>query len=658
MTTPMTTSSKLLKFAYILISAFSIACHGNAIAAPSSGMSIPEPTAARYLGPLKLDVDVTDVERKIHRAHLAIPVTSGPLTLLFPQWLPGNHSPNGVINGLSGLQFTANGKPVSWVRDTISVFAFHLNIPNDVTVLEADYQYLTAVSPTQGRVLVTPDIVNLQWNSVVLYPAGFNADGIMVEASMTYPAGWQFATALEEQKTSGPNNNKAKFSPVSLTDLVDSPVYVGRYVKRYELSPGTEGKAGVPVRFNVFADNVESLEATPAQIEPHRNMVKQMYKVFGPGPYTHYEFLIAASENFGGTGGLEHRQSTEIGVGANYFTKYKTSAYMRGVVPHEFVHSWDGKFRRPADLMIRNFNEPMQNSLLWVYEGQTSYWTEIIAARSGLYSPTEAREALARTAASMQTRAGRTWRNLQDTTNDPIMSQRGATKSWSSWQRGSDYYPEAVLLWLDADFKIRELTQEKRSLDDFARLFFAVPQNKAQGSHATITYTFDDVVKALNTAAPFDWAGFLRSRLDSQADNNPLDTFGRSGWKLVFTDKVNEFSDAANKARNNSDFAYSLGITVDKKEMISDVEWGSPAFAAKITTGATLLAVNGRTYKPERLNNAIIAAQKDKKAIELLIKSDDRYRTVSIPYFDGLRYPHLERVDGSKDRLGAALQAL
>ena len=665
MTLRTTLSAKLLQIACVAISTIGITFVSNSIAAPSSGISVPEPTAARYPGTLKLDVDVTDVERKIHKAHLVIPVTAGRLTLLFPQWLPGNHSPNGVISSLSGLQFTANGKSVAWVRDTISVFAFHLTIPNDVSVLEADYQYLTAVSPAQGRVLVTPDIVNLQWNSVALYPAGFNTDGIMVEASITYPAGWQFATALQEQKSSAPrnvNNNKAIFSPVSLTDLVDSPVYVGRYVKRYELTPTNDAKTAMPVKFNVFADNAESLEATPEQIEPHRNMVKQMYKVFGAGPgvapYKHYDFLIAASENFGGTGGLEHRQSTEIGVGANYFTKYKTSAYMRGVVPHEFIHAWDGKFRRPADLMIRNFNEPMQNSLLWVYEGQTTYWTEIIAARSGLYSPTEAREALARTAASMLNRAGRTWRNLQDTTNDPIMSTRGAAKSWPSWQRGGDYYPEALLLWLDADFKIRELTQEKRSLDDFARLFFAVPENKTQGSQATITYIFDDVAKTLNTVVPFDWAGFLRVRLDSLRDNNPLDTFSRSGWTLVFTDKVNEFSDAANKARFNSDFTYSLGITVDKKEMISDVEWGSPAFAAKIATGATLLAVNGRAYKPERLNNALIAAQKDKKPIELLIKSDDSYRTVSIPYFDGVRHPHLERVDGSKDRLGAVLQAL
>ena len=432
--------------------------------------------------------------------------------------------------------------------------------------------------------------------------------------------------------------------------MVDSPVYVGRFVKSFELDPGSK----IPVRFHVFADNAESLEAKPEQLDAHRKMVQQTYKVFGRGPYNRYEFLIAASEIFGGRGGLEHRQSTEIGVGAGYFSKYKDSAPMRGVVPHEFVHSWDGKFRRPADLDTRNFNEPMQNSLLWVYEGQTTYWTDIISARSGLYSPIEAREALARTAAFMQQRAGRTWRNLQDTTNDPIMSSRDQGKSWSSWQRGSDYYPEALLIWLDADFKIRELTQEKKSLDDFARAFFAVPAN----NFATKTYTFDDVTAALNAVAPHDWKIFLRSRLDSLRENNPLDTLARSGWKLIYNDQPNTFTEAANKNRGNSEFTHSLGFTVDKKEVISDVEWLSPAFDARITAGTTLLAVNGRAYKADLLNNAIAAAQKSKKPIELLIKSDDTYRTVSTNYFDGIRHPHLARVEGTKDRLSAVFAPL
>ena len=646
----MTTSTK----AKLLFIAAAFTCTLNntpIIAAPTHNTAIPEPRLARYPGTLKLDVDVTDTERKIHKARLTIPVVAGPLTLLFPQWLPGTHSPTGQIGSLTGLTFMANGKPLAWARDTINVFTFHLNIPLGATSLEAEYQYLTAVSPLQGRVLVTPDIVNVQWNSVVLYPAGYNTDGIMFDVTMTYPEGWQYATALESRKpASSHKSNKVEFVPVNLTDLVDSPVYVGRFVKTFELDPA----AKIPVRFNVFADNAESLQAAPEHLEAHRKMVQQTYKVFGAGPYQHYDFLIAASENFGGTGGLEHRQSTEIGVGAGYFTKYKESAPMRGVVPHEFVHSWDGKFRRPADLTTRNFNEPMQNSLLWVYEGQTTYWTDIIAARSGLHSPVEAREALARTAAYMQTRAGRTWRNLQDTTNDPIMAGRGQPRSWPSWQRGSDYYPEALLIWLDADFKIRELTQEKRSLDEFARAFFAVPKD----NFATITYTFEDLVKTLNTVAPFDWAGFLRTRLDSLRDNNPLDTFGRSGWKLVFTDKVNEFGEAANKNRGNIDFVYSLGLLINKKDVISEVEWGSPAFDAKISPGSTLLAVNGRAYKQELLNNALIASKRDKKPIELLIKSDDTYRTVSINYFDGIRHPHLERVEGTKDRLGAVFAPL
>ena len=618
-----------------------------ALAAPT----IPEPNKVVYPGTLKLDIDVTDTERKIHNARLSIPVFPGPLTLLFPQWLPGHHSPNGNIAGLSGLSIKANGVILPWTRDTINVFAFHITVPAGVTAVEAQYQYLTPVSPAQGRVLVTPNIINVQWNSIVLYPAGYSADGIMVEATMTHPEGWQFATALELKTSAvGKPSNKVEFAATNLNDLVDSPVYIGRFLKRYELDPASK----IPVRFNVFADDAESLEGTPEQIESHRNMVKQTYKVFGPGPYTRYEFLIAASEVFGGTGGLEHRQSTEIGVGAGYFTKYKDFAPSRGVVPHEFVHVWDGKFRRPEDLNTRNFNEPMQNSLLWIYEGQTTYWTNIIAARSGLHTPLEAREALAQTIASMGRRAGRAWRNLQDTTNDPVMSTRGLAKSWTSWQRGGDYYPEALLIWLDADIRIRELTQEKRSLDDFARAFFAVPD----GNFATRTYTFDDVTAALNAVAPSDWKAFLRVRLDSTRESNPLDTLGRSGWKLVYTDKANIFSEATNKTRGNADFVHSLGLVVDKKDVINNVEWGSPAFDAGMTVGATLLAVNGRSYKEELLNREITASKAHRKPIALLIKSDETYRTVSVNYVDGIRHPHLERVKGAMDRLSAVFAPL
>ena len=606
---------------------------------------IPEPTAAKYPGIIKLDVDVTDTERKIFQVRETLPVAAGPLTLFFPQWLPGNHSPTGQIAGLAGLTFKASGKSIEWTRDTINMYAFHLDIPVGATTLEAEYQYLTASTSAQGRVLVTPDIINLQWNSVVLYPAGVNASGVTVEASMTYPSGWQFASALETSQTS---SGKVQFKPVDLVNLIDSPAYVGKYFKVFDLDPN----AKVPVRFNVVADNPESLAATTEQIDAHRKMVQQTYKVFGPGPYTHYDFLIAASENFGGTGGLEHRQSTEIGVGAGYFTKYKTSPFMRGVVPHEYAHVWNGKFRRPADLTTRNYNEPMQNSLLWVYEGGTTYWGDVLAARAGLHSAEEARELMAGTVAGMLGRAGRSWRNLQDTTNDPIMAYRNG-RGWPSWQRGGDYYPESVLLWLDADIKVRELTGEKKSLDDFAHAFYAV----TPGKFDTVTYTFEDVVKALNAVAPFDWGSFLRKRLDSVSAVNPLDPLGRSGWKLTFSDKPNEFEEAASKNRNIANFMYSLGITIGKLDAITDVEWGSPAFNAKVGVGSTLIAVNGRAYKQDKLRDAIIANKAGKQPIELLIKTDDLYRTVSIDYREGLRYPHLTRAEGTPDRLMAILSA-
>jgi predicted metalloprotease with PDZ domain len=618
-----------------------------AAAAPASPKAIAEPTAGRYPGTLKLAVDVTDTERKIHRAKLAIPAAPGPMTLLFPQWLPGNHAPNGNVAALAGLIIKANGKPLEWARETINVFAFHIDVPAGATAIKASYDYLTAVSSAQGRVLVTPDITNLQWNSVVLYPAGFNADGILIEASMTFPPTWKFATALEVASQS---EGRAKFNAVSLTDLVDSPVYIGRHAKTYDITPN----AAPPVRFHVFADNAENLEAKPEQINTHRDMIAQAYKVFGPGPFDRYEFLIAASDTFGGTGGLEHRQFTEIGVTAGYFSKYKESVASRGVVPHEFVHAWDGKFRRPADLNTRNFNEPMQNTVLWVYEGQTTYWTDILAARSRMYSPDEARDTIARTVAHMEKRAGRLWRNLQDTTNEPIVSARGRAQSWPSWQRSADYYPEGLMLWLDTDIKLRELTNEKKSLDDFARAFYAAPAK----NFATRAYTFDDVVNTLNSIAAHDWRSFLRARLDNTATSNPLDALGRSGWKLVFTEKPNLLGESSNKIRGNSDFVYSLGFTVGKQDVIQDVNWGGPAFEAEIAAGSTLVVVNGRAYKAELLNHAITAAKKDKKPIELLVKSDDTYRTVSNRYVDGIRHPHLERVEGTKDRLGAVLAPL
>ncbi len=599
----------------------------------------------RYPGVIDLRVDVSDIDRKIFRVSEVIPAAPGPLKLYFPQWLPGTHSASNVVANFAGLEIEAGGKRVAWTRDPADPYAFQLTVPAGASRIDVSFQYL---SPNQGRVLVTPDLMNLQWNAVVLYPAGYVSHGIQVEPRLTFPQGWKFATALETVEST---DNTAHFKPVSLTDLIDSPTYIGRYFKRWDITPGD----GPPVFFNVVADNAESLVADEKMIAPHRELIKQSYKVFGRPPYSHYDFLMAFSDIFGGTGGLEHRQSTEIGTGPNYFAKYATAAHQRPVVPHEFAHAWNGKFKRPADLTTLNFNERMVGTLLWVYEGGTTYWGDILSARSGLLNPHEAREMIARTVAEIDRSAGRAWRPLQDTTNEPVIGWRGGgnAKPWSSWQRGAEYYPEGALLWLETDFTLRELTQGKRSLDDFARAFYAVPAD----NFATQTYTFDDVVKTLNNVAPYDWAKFLRARLDSVRTDDPLDALAKSGWKLVYTEKPNTYSEGTSRQRNNADYGYSIGITVGKGDAISEVAWGSPAFDARILPGSTLVAVNGRAYKAELLARAVEASKTEGK-IEFLLKTDDRYHVAIINYKGGPRHPHLERVEGTPDRLSEVLAAL
>ncbi|MET3107322.1 putative metalloprotease with PDZ domain [Oxalobacteraceae bacterium GrIS 1.18] len=606
---------------------------------------IPQPVDKPFPGVIQLDVDATSLDQKIFKVHERIPVTPGKLTLFYPQWLPGNHSPTGPASLFAGLVLTANGKTLEWKRDTIEINAFHLDVPDGAQFIDADFQFLSPVESSQGRITATPEIVGVQWNTVVLYPAGYYARNINVKPSLTLPADWKFGTALELEQQLGA---QAQFKQINLDDLVDSPLFAGKYFKRIDLDPG----AKVPVYLNLVADNAASLEAKPEQIDAHRTLVKQAAKLYGSHHYVHYDFLLALSDEFSGIG-LEHQQSSENGVKANYFSDWDKSWEMRGLLPHEYTHSWNGKFRRPADLLTPNFNVPMQDSLLWVYEGQTQYWGEVLSARSGLETAEQIRDQIANIAAGYDHQAGRTWRNLQDTTNAPILSYHGAM-AWSSWQRGAEYYRESELVWLDADTKIRELSGDARSLNDFARAFFGVED----GRNVALPYTFDDVVKTLNAVQPYDWAGFLRARLDGHDRDAPKDGLTRGGWKLIYTEEPNSHTKAMESQRHVSDFAYSLGFTVAKEGKIDYVEWDSLAFKQGMTTGATLLAVNGRGYKSEVLNEAIKSAKTARVPIELLLKKDDRYRTVRIDYHEGLKYPHLVRIEGTPDRLSAILKPM
>jgi predicted metalloprotease with PDZ domain len=632
----MTASSFVLRTAIALAFAATLTAPVHAATPPVGD--------APYPGTIVLNVDATDLSQQIFRVKMTLPVQAGPLTLLYPQWLPGNHGPSGPLTQLAGLKLSANGKPVVWTRDPVNVFAFHMDIPAGVTTLDAEYQYLSPLDGGQGRITMTDDILGVQWASMTLYPAGYNSRRITVQPNLVLPAGWQFGTALETDKADGAH---IAFKPLDLDTLIDSPLFAGRYFKRIDLNPG----AKVPVMLNMVADSPEQLEAKPEQINLHRAMVQQAIKLYGSQHYKHYDFLFAISDEFGGIG-REHHQSSENGVKTGYFTEWNKNEAGRDLLPHEYTHSWNGKFRRPAGQDVPNLNTPLQNSLLWVYEGQTQYWGDVLAARSGLISPAITRDMLAATAARYDNVRGRSWRAVQDTVNDPIINGRRPL-GWGNWQRSEDYYSEGSLIWLDVDTRIRELSGDRRSLDDFAKAFYSVND----GSFTPAHYTFEDVVATLNRVQPYDWASFLKTRVEDIAPKAPLDGLARAGWKLVYTDTPSDVTKSADERSKSTDFTYSLGFAVKVDGGVTSVQWDGPGFQAGLAANSSIVAVNNRAYKPEILKAAVKEAKGGTAPITLLVKKGNVFRTIALDYHGGLRYPHLERIPGTPDRLASILQA-
>lgn len=629
---------------------FAIIAAGSCVESRVRAEPLPPPLDVPYAGTLQLDVDATDLDHRVFQVIERVPVAgAGPMVLLYPKWLPGNHSTTGQVELLAGLVIRAGaeGARIEWRRDPETMHAFHVDVPAGVNELLLEFQFITPTSAAQGRRVMTPDLFGLHWEKALLYPAGHYARQVTVKPSIRLPAGWQFATALDGAERSG---DVVQFTPVPLEKLVDSPLYAGRYYRRVEL----DADPRAPVRLNIFADRPSELEAKPEQIDAHRNMVREEVALFGSRHYAHYDFLLAISNNLTGIG-LEHHESSENGVDTGYFTDWDGAAAGRDLLPHEMEHSWNGKFRRPADLWTPSFEVPMHDDLLWVYEGMAEFWGMVLATRSGLWSPEFARDALAQYAATYELgRVGRLWRNLQDTTSQPIIAYR-TPPSYPSWQRGKDYYTEGAFLWLDVDSKIRELTRGRRSLDDFARRFFGMQD----GELGPVTYTYDDVVRTLGDVAANDWSTFLKARVDGHGPGAPLDGLTRGGWRLVYTDQPSAFASGVDKGLGQMSYGFSLGLTVSSKDgAISEVVWGSPAFAAGLAPGMTLLAVNGRALSAEVLKDAVVAAVSSPVPLELLVRNYDTYQTARVDYHGGLRYPHLERIEGTPDRLGDLLKAV
>jgi predicted metalloprotease with PDZ domain len=631
----------------VALSVMLLATHDVALG--DSERQIPAPRDEDYPGVVRLQVDASDVDRRLVRVDQVLPVAApGPLTLLYPRWLPGNNSTTGPIELLAGLQVTTErGERLAWRRDAEKMFAFHLDVPAGTAALQLRFDFVTPTSSDQGRQVLTQDVLGLQWEKALLYPAGYAARRITFEPTLTLPAGWAYATALDggSQQGDGP----VRFAPTSLERLVDSPVFAGRHHRTFVLDPDP----AAPVRLQVFADRPAELEARPEQVQAHRRMVAETLELFDSRHYRRYDFLLAISSQFSSIG-LEHHESSENGVAPGYFTDWTGSAPTRDLLPHEFVHSWNGKFRRPVGLLTPSFEIALHDELLWVYEGLSEYWGLVLATRAGLWSQAYLRDTLALYAATAERgRSGRAWRNLQDTTQQPILLYRG-TQSYPSWQRAKDYYGEGALLWLDVDTRIRELTRGRRSLDDFARAFFGVEDRRV----TPLAYTFEDVVAALTAVVPSDWSGFLRARLDGHGPGAPLEGLARGGWRLAYRETVGEAGAATDAAAELDTFLFSIGLAVDKSGVVTEVYWDSPAFAAGIAPRTIVVAVDGRAYTARRLREAITAARTDpNRRIALLVRRGDTYATVELDYHEGLRHPYLERLDGREDRLAAILAA-
>lgn len=623
----------------------------SALAQPVPGNSAPQyrpvaetiPTARDipYPGTMRLDVDVSDLRQGIWTVHQTIPVAAaGRMTLLYPQWLPGNHAPRGEMDKVAGISFSAGGQPLRWVRDATDIFAFHVDVPAGASEIEARFQFLTPTESNQGRILVTPDMLNLQWEDVSLYPAGYYTRRIPVVATVNYPAGFRAATALRPTGTSG---TRVTYGQVNYETLQDSPVFAGRYFRKDDL--------GLGVTLNTVADRPEELAVPPAVLQKHRNLVSQAVRLFGSRHYDHYDFLHAVTDKLGGIG-LEHHRSSENQNDPGYFIDWQASLPDHNLLPHEFVHSWNGKFRRGADLWTPDFRTPMRNSMLWVYEGQTQFWGYVLEARSGMSSKQEVLDKLAVIAATLDIRRGRDWRALVDTTNDPIIAAR-RPKAWTSWQRSEDYYNEGLLVWTEADAIIRQGTRNDRGMDDFARAFFGI----RDGDWGEVTYTLDDVVATLNRVHPYDWRSFLQKRVyEPSSEGAPLGGFERSGYRLDYAEKPTPAHAASMKASKTHDLSFSLGMNVDNEGKIGSVIWGSPAFAAGLTGGQTIVAVGTRSYSEAALKAAITAAKGSSAPIQLTVKRGDQVRPVALSWNGGLRYPRFTKVGNGRGALDILLE--
>ncbi len=586
-----------------------------------------------------LSVDATDAPRKILHAQETIGAKPGPLTIIYPEWIPGEHGPTGPVVDVAGLHILADGRELQWKRDLVDMYAIHLTVPKGAKQIDLSYDFLlpAVAAGFSSGASSSSDLLVLSWNQVLLYPSDPKADDITVTPSLKLPSDWKYGTALTTESQS---NGVVHFTAVPLKHLVDSPVLTGEHFKRVDISP-----AGGPGHYlNIASDEEATLSITPEQVAIYKRLIVEANALFGAHHYDHYDFLFTLSDQVAHFG-LEHHQSSDDRVDERTLVDNALFRVHASLLSHEYVHSWNGKYRRPAGLTTGDLSKPMKGDLLWVYEGLTEYLGNILAPRSGLRSAEDYRDNLALIAARLDNEPGRTWRPLQDCADEAqlLYESRG---DWRSYRRSVDFYDEGDLIWLDADATIRQLTKGTKSLDDFCKKFHGAPSTLA----VTKPYTLDDVVATLNEVVPYDWRKFLTDRLESLSPHAPLGGIEQGGWKLVYTDSASDFENTLEGAFGYVDLSYSLGLSLGGNGNIGDVLVKSPADVAGLAPGMQLIAVDGMKYSKARLETAITNAKSGSSRIELLARNGDSFRTYSIDYHGGLRFPHLVR-DMSKPDL-------
>lgn len=595
--------------------------------------------------PLRLSLDASEAPRRILHAKLVIPAAPGPLTLVYPEWIPGEHMPSGPIVNVAGLKLSAAGREIPWHRDPVDMYAFHLEVPEGVREIEASLDYLPVEADARysSGSSTSQALAVLNWNQVVLYPKGSLPGELACRASLRLPEGWKFGTALPVESSSG---GVVEFGEAPLATVVDSPVLIGAHFRVIDLSPGQTP----PHEVDLAADSEAALAMPEDWVADLRGLVRETGALFGSRHYRDYHFLYTLSDAVASFG-LEHHESSDDRVPERTLLDPDARVEHAGLLPHEFVHSWNGKFRRPEGLATPDYQQPMKDDLLWVYEGLTQYLGEILTARSGLWTPEQFRDELALVAARLDHWPGRTWRPLEDTAVD-AQHLYAAPDAWGSWRRGTDFYEESVLIWLEADATIRQGTKDRRSLDDFCRAFHGGPGGRPELK----PYTFEDVVAGLASVYPHDWKSELEERLRSLSPRAPFAGLEESGWRLVYNDTPNAQMKAREEVEEGIDLFSSLGMTVRKDGTISDVIPGMPAAKAGIAPTMKLIAVDGRAWTRKRIAEALAAARSAGRPVEILAENGDFYRTFSVDARNGMQYPHLERIPGTPDLLSEIIR--